>query len=160
MVNKAEVTLTVNGLKRSATVEPRMLLVDFLRHELGMTGTHIGCEHGVCGACTILLDGRTARSCLHFAVAVDGAEINTVEGIASQDQLHPIQEAFHQHHALQCGYCTPGFLMTTIELLKQNPNPDEAAIRRALTNNICRCTGYTNIIKAVAAAAAALQARD
>ncbi len=160
MVNKAEVTLTVNGRKRSATVEPRMLLVDFLRHELGMTGTHIGCEHGVCGACTILLDGRTARSCLHFAVAVDGAEINTVEGIASQDQLHPIQEAFHQHHALQCGYCTPGFLMTTIELLKQNPNPDEAAIRRALTNNICRCTGYTNIIKAVAAAAAALQARD
>ena len=160
MVNKAEVTLTVNGRKRSATVEPRMLLVDFLRHELGMTGTHIGCEHGVCGACTILLDGRTARSCLHFAVAVDGSEIDTVEGVASQDLLHPIQEAFHQHHALQCGYCTPGFLMTTIELLKQNPNPDEAAIRRALTNNICRCTGYTNIIKAVAAAAAALQARN
>ena len=160
MVNKAEVTLTVNGRKRSATVEPRMLLVDFLRHELGMTGTHIGCEHAVCGACTILLDGRTARSCLHFAVAVDGSEIDTVEGVASQDLLHPIQEAFHQHHALQCGYCTPGFLMTTIELLKQNPNPDEAAIRRALTNNICRCTGYTNIIKAVAAAAAALQARD
>jgi len=160
MVNKAEVTLTVNGRKRSATVEPRMLLVDFLRHELGMTGTHIGCEHGVCGACTILLDGRTARSCLHFAVAVDGSEIDTVEGVASQDLLHPIQEAFHQHHALQCGYCTPGFLMTTIELLKQNPNPDEAAIRRALTNNICRCTGYTNIIKAVSAAAAALQARD
>ena len=160
MVNKAEVTLTVNGRKRSATVEPRMLLVDFLRHELGMTGTHIGCEHGVCGACTILLDGRTARSCLHFAVAVDGSEIDTVEGVASQDLLHPIQEAFHQHHALQCGYCTPGFLMTTIELLKQNPNPDEAAIRRALTNNICRCTGYTNIIKAVAAAATALQARD
>ena len=159
MVNKAEVTLTVNGRKRSATVEPRMLLVDFLRHELGMTGTHIGCEHGVCGACTILLDGRTASSCLHFAVAVDGSEVNTVEGVASQDLLHPIQEAFHQHHALQCGYCTPGFLMTTIELLKQNPNPDEAAIRRALTNNICRCTGYTNIIKAVAAAAAALQAR-
>ena len=160
MVNKAELTLTVNGRKRSATVEPRMLLVDFLRHELGMTGTHIGCEHGVCGACTILLDGRTARSCLHFAVAVDGSEIDTVEGVASQDLLHPIQEAFHQHHALQCGYCTPGFLMTTIELLKQNPNPDEAAIRRALTNNICRCTGYTNIIKAVSAAAAALQARD
>ena len=160
MVNKAELTLTVNGRKRSATVEPRMLLVDFLRHELGMTGTHIGCEHGVCGACTILLDGRTARSCLHFAVAVDGSEVDTVEGVASQDLLHPIQEAFHQHHALQCGYCTPGFLMTTIELLKQNPNPDEAAIRRALTNNICRCTGYTNIIKAVAAAAAALQAQD
>lgn len=160
MVNKVEVNLTVNGRKRTGSVEPRMLLIDFLRHELGMTGTHIGCEHGVCGACTILLDGRTARSCLHFAVAVDGAEIDTVEGIASQDKLHPIQEAFHQHHALQCGYCTPGFLMTTIELLRKNPDPDEAAIRRALTNNICRCTGYVNIIKAVAAAAAALQAKN
>ena len=160
MVNKAEVTLTVNGRKRSATGEPRMLLVDFLRHELGMTGTHFGCEHGVCGACTILLAGRTARSCLHFAVAVDGSEVDTVEGVASQDLLHPIQEAFHLHQALQCGYCTPGFLMTTIELLKQNPNPEETAIRRAVTNNICRCTGYTNIIKAVAAAAAALQAQD
>lgn len=159
MPSKRDVTLTVNGRKRTATVEPRLLLVDFLRHELGMTGTHIGCEHGVCGACTVLLDGETARSCLHFAVAVDGAEIETVEGIAGRDQLHPIQEAFHQHHALQCGYCTPGFLMTTLELLKRNPDPDEAEIRQALTNNICRCTGYTNIVKAVTAAAAALRAQ-
>ena len=156
-----KISLSVNGTSYAdQEVEVRFTLADFLRQQLGLTGTHLGCEHGVCGACTVLLDGRTARSCLHFAVAVDGAEIDTVEGIASQDQLHPIQEAFHQHHALQCGYCTPGFLMTTIELLKQNPNPDEAAIRRALTNNICRCTGYTNIIKAVAAAAAALQARN
>ena len=157
MAGKRDVTLTVNGRARSGTVEPRLLLVDFLRHELGMTGTHIGCEHGVCGACTILLDGKTARSCLHFAVAVDGAKIETVEGIASRDALHPIQEAFHQNHALQCGYCTPGFLMTTIELLKRNPDPNEAEIRQALTNNICRCTGYENIVKAVAAAAAALR---
>ena len=159
MPSKRDVTLTVNGRKRTATVEPRLLLVDFLRHELGMTGTHIGCEHGVCGACTVLLDGETARSCLHFAVAVDGAEIETVEGIAGRGQLHPIQEAFHQHHALQCGYCTPGFLMTTLELLKRNPDPNEAEIRQALTNNICRCTGYTNIVKAVSAAAAALRAQ-
>jgi carbon-monoxide dehydrogenase small subunit len=160
MTGKTEVSVTVNGRKRHAMVEPRMLLVDFLRHELGMTGTHIGCEHGVCGACTVLLDGRTARSCLHFAVAVDGAEIETVEGMAGRDQLHPIQEAFHQHHALQCGYCTAGFLMTTVELLKRDPDPDEADIRRALTNNVCRCTGYANIIKAVAAAAAAIRAQS
>jgi aerobic-type carbon monoxide dehydrogenase small subunit (CoxS/CutS family) len=157
MANKIDVTLTVNGRERNAAVEPRLLLADFLRHALGMTGTHIGCEHGVCGACTVLLDGKTARSCLHFAVAVDGAEIETVEGIAGQDALHPIQEAFHQHHALQCGYCTPGFLMTTIEFLKRNPDPSEAEIRQALTNNICRCTGYENIVKAVAAAAKALR---
>lgn len=158
MSDKVEVTLTVNGQKRSALAEPRMLLVDFLRHELGLTGAHIGCEHGVCGACTILLDGRTARSCLHFAVAVDGAVIDTVEGMAGADELHPIQEAFHQNHALQCGYCTSGFLLTTLEFLRRNPDPDEAEIRRALTNNLCRCTGYTNIVKAVAAAAAAMRA--
>ena len=149
MVNKAEVTLTVNGRKRSATVEPRMLLVDFLRHELGMTGTHIGCEHGVCGACTILLDGRTARSCLHFAVAVDGSEVDTVEGVASQDLLHPIQEAFHQHHALQCGYCTPGMVMAAVSLLDEVPNPTEADVREGLEGNLCRCTGYHNIVRAV-----------
>ena len=154
MSEKVEITLTVNGQKRSALAEPRMLLADFLRHELGLRGTHIGCEHGVCGACTILLDGRTARSCLHFAIAVDGAVIDTVEGMASADNLHPIQEAFHQNHALQCGYCTSGFLLTTLEFLRRNPDPDEAEIRRALTNNLCRCTGYTNIVKAVAAAAA------
>ena len=158
MSEKVEITLTVNGQKRSALAEPRMLLADFLRHELGLRGTHIGCEHGVCGACTILIAGRTARSCLHFAIAVDGAVIDTVEGMASADDLHPIQEAFHQNHALQCGYCTSGFLLTTLEFLRRNPDPDEAEIRRALTNNLCRCTGYTNIVKAVAAAAAAMRA--
>ena len=160
MNDPVDFSLTVNGRKRNARIEPRLLLVDFLRHELGLTGTHIGCEHGVCGACTVLLDGRTARSCLHFAAAVDGAEIRTVEDIAETDSLHPIQEAFHQHHALQCGFCTPGFLMTTIELLENDPDPDEATIRRALTNNFCRCTGYTNIIKAVAAAAQALRGQE
>ena len=154
------VALKINGVERQVLAGATQTLLEVLRDQLGLTGSKRGCNQGVCGACTILLDGRTARSCLHFAVAVDGSEVDTVEGVASQDLLHPIQEAFHQHHALQCGYCTPGFLMTTIELLKNNPNPDEAAIRRALTNNICRCTGYTNIIKAVAAAAAALQAQD
>ena len=160
MTHRVDISLTVNGRKREARIEPRLLLADFLRHELGLTGTHIGCEHGVCGACTVLLDGRTARSCLHFAAAVDGAEVRTVEDIAGTETLHPIQEAFHQHHALQCGFCTPGFLMTTIELLENNADPDEAAIRRALTNNLCRCTGYTNIIKAVAAAAKTLREQE
>jgi carbon-monoxide dehydrogenase small subunit len=158
-MRKVAMTLTVNGRRRSAEVEPRLLLVDFLRHELGLTGTHVGCEQGVCGACTVLLDGRTARSCLHFAAAVDGADVRTVEGLAEGDALHPVQEAFHRHHALQCGYCTPGFLLTAIELLERDPEPDEAAIRRALTNNICRCTGYANIVRAVAAAAKALRER-
>ncbi|MDP7548288.1 MAG: (2Fe-2S)-binding protein [Alphaproteobacteria bacterium] len=160
MSDKVEVTLTVNGRKRSGLAEPRLLLADFLRHELGLRGAHIGCEHGVCGACTILIDGRTARSCLHFAVAVDGAVIDTVEGMAGLDALHPIQEAFHQNHALQCGYCTSGFLLTTLEFLRRNPDPDEAEIRRALTNNLCRCTGYSNIVKAVAEAAAAMRAGE
>ena len=150
---KADVNLSVNGRQYSATIESRLLLVDFLRHELGFMGTHIGCEHGVCGACTILLNGVTARSCLEFAVSADGSDIRTVEDMAGLEMLHPIQEAFHEHHALQCGYCTPGFLMTTLELLAENPNPDEVAIRRALTNNLCRCTGYVNIVKAVASAA-------
>lgn len=157
MTEKMEITLTVNGRARRLRVEPRRLLADVLRHELGLTGTHLGCEHGVCGACTVLLDGRSARSCLHFAAAVDGASIRTVEDIATTDALHPIQEAFHRHHALQCGYCTPGFLMTAVELLERDPDPDAATIRRSLTNNICRCTGYANIVKAVAAAAKALR---
>ena len=159
MTDHVDISLTVNGRRREARIEPRLLLADFLRHELGLTGTHIGCEHGVCGACTVLLDGRTARSCLQFAAAVGGAEIRTVEDIAGPETLHPIQEAYHQHHALQCGFCTPGFLMTTIELLENNPDPNEAEIRRALTNNLCRCTGYTNIVKAVAAAAKTLRER-
>jgi carbon-monoxide dehydrogenase small subunit len=158
MTAKVEVSLTINGETRRGLAEPRMLLADFLRHELGLTGAHIGCEHGVCGACTILIDGRTARSCLHFAVALDGAVIDTVEGLAGPDELHPIQEAFHRNHALQCGYCTSGFLLTTLEFLRRNPDPDESEVRRALTNNLCRCTGYANIVKAVTEAAAALRA--
>ena len=157
MAEKVQVTLKVNGREATSAIEPRLLLADFLRHELALKGTHIGCEHGVCGACTVLIDGRTARSCLHFAVAVQGCEIDTVEGVADGDRLNPIQEAFHRNHALQCGYCTPGFLMTVTELLRRNPDPDEAEIREALTNNVCRCTGYHNIVKAVAEAAKAMR---
>lgn len=152
-MSKVEVRLTVNGTEYVRSVEPRYLLVDFLRRELGLTGTHIGCEQGVCGACTVLLDGQTARSCLHFAVQVSGSEITTIEGVSAEASLSPIQDAFHRNHALQCGYCTPGFVLTTVELLRQNPSPDETEIRRGLTNNVCRCTGYVNIIKAVAEAA-------
>ncbi|MXV88644.1 MAG: (2Fe-2S)-binding protein [Acidimicrobiales bacterium] len=157
MTGEQEVTVTVNGRRHESRVEPRRLLVDYLRHDLGLTGTHIGCEQGVCGACTVLLDGRTARSCLHFAVAVDGSDIRTVEDLADLDALHPIQEMFHQKHALQCGFCTPGFLLTAVELLESSPDPDEAAIREALMNNVCRCTGYANIVDAVAEAAVELR---
>lgn len=157
MTDEYEVTVTVNGRSRASRVEARRLLADFLRHDLGLTGTHIGCEQGVCGACTVLLDGRTARSCLHFAVAVDGSDIRTVEDLADLDELHPIQEMFHQEHALQCGFCTPGFLLTAVELLESTPDPDEATIREALMNNVCRCTGYANIVDAVAEAAVQLR---
>jgi len=157
MTGEHEVTVTVNGRSRRSRVEPRRLLVDYLRHDLGLTGTHIGCEQGVCGACTVLLDGRTARSCLHFAVAVDGSDIRTVEDLADLDELHPIQEMFHQKHALQCGFCTPGFLLTAVELLESSPDPDEAAIREALMNNVCRCTGYANIVDAITEAAVELR---
>ena len=157
MTDEYEVTVTVNGRNRASRVEARRLLADFLRHDLGLTGTHIGCEQGVCGACTVLLDGRTARSCLHFAVAVDGSDIRTVEDLADLDELHPIQEMFHQKHALQCGFCTPGFLLTAVELLEGTPDPDEAVIREALMNNVCRCTGYANIVDAVTEAAVQLR---
>ena len=157
MTNDSEVTITVNGRSRRSRVEPRRLLVDYLRHDLGLTGTHIGCEQGVCGACTVLLDGRTARSCLHFAVAIDGSDIRTVEDLADLGELHPIQEMFHQKHALQCGFCTPGFLLTTVELLERNADPDEATIRETLMNNVCRCTGYANIVDAVTEAAVELR---
>lgn len=153
-----EITLSVNGKRISRAVEPRYLLADFLRHELGLKGAHIGCEHGVCGACTVLINGRTARSCLHFAVDVAGVELTTVEGLVDEnDRLDPIQRAFHENHALQCGFCTPGFLLTTHEFLQRNPSPTHEEVREALTNNICRCTGYANIVKAVLAAAAALR---
>ena len=154
MTQTLPVTITVNEKTYTRAVEPRLLLSDFLRHELGLTGTHVGCEHGVCGACTILFDGESARSCLMFAIQADGHSITTVEGLApSSDQLHPIQQAFWEAHGLQCGYCTPGILMTLVPFLKQTPNPTEDEIRHALSGNLCRCTGYQHIVDAVKLAA-------
>ena len=151
---KRSIRVSVNEREYTREVEPRLLLSDFLRHELGLTGTHVGCEHGVCGACTILLDGESVRSCLMFAVQADDHEITTVEGLAkSTDQLHPIQQSFWEAHGLQCGYCTPGILMTLVPFLKQNPNPSEDDIRHALSGNLCRCTGYQHIVDAVKLAA-------
>ena len=148
----ANVEVTVNGVRHRRAVEPRLLLSDFLRHELGLTGTHVGCEHGVCGACTVLLDGDAVRSCLMFAVQADGHEVTTVEGLApagGEGPLHPLQAAFRETHALQCGFCTPGFLMTLVPFLRDHPSPDEREIREALSGNLCRCTGYQNIVAAV-----------
>ena len=154
MTQTFPITVTVNEKDYRREVEPRMLLSDFLRHELGLTGTHVGCEHGVCGACTILIDGESARSCLMFAVQADGHNITTVEGLATdKDNLHPLQQAFWEAHGLQCGYCTPGILMTMIPFLKQNPDPSEDEIRHALSGNLCRCTGYQHIVDAVKLAA-------
>jgi carbon-monoxide dehydrogenase small subunit len=151
----SRVELKVNGVARSAETEPRTLLSDFLRHDLGLTGTHVGCEHGVCGACTVLLDGEPVRSCLIFAVQAAGHEVTTVEGLTpSPDALHPLQQAFWESHALQCGFCTPGFLMTLVPFLEENPDPSEAEIRQALSGNLCRCTGYQHIVDAVKLAAA------
>ena len=130
-------------------MEPRLTLADFLRNELDLTGTHLGCEHGVCGACTILVDGEAVRSCLMLAVQADGATMMTVEGLANGDELHPLQVAFHENHALQCGFCTPGFLMTAYAFLRDNPNPTEAEVRTGISGNICRCTGYASIVKAI-----------
>jgi aerobic-type carbon monoxide dehydrogenase small subunit (CoxS/CutS family) len=152
-----EISLTVNGQTYTRAVEPRLLLSDFLRQSLGLTGTHVGCEHGVCGACTVLLEGRAVRSCLLFAIQCDGASITTVEGLARQDgELHPLQEAFRECHGLQCGFCTPGFLMTLVPYLTEHPAPTEAEIREALSGNLCRCTGYQNIVRAVQTAARAM----
>jgi carbon-monoxide dehydrogenase small subunit len=154
MRQRFPVNVTVNGVSYQRSVEPRLLLSDFLRHELGLTGTHVGCEHGVCGACTILLDGESVRSCLMFAVQVDGHNITTVEGLAKdKDNLHPLQQAFWEAHGLQCGYCTPGILMTLVPFLKQNPEPTEDEIRHAISGNLCRCTGYQHIVDAVKLAA-------
>jgi aerobic carbon-monoxide dehydrogenase small subunit len=148
------ITVTVNGKRHEATVPVRVTLADFLRHQLGLTGTHLGCEHGVCGACTILLDGYSVRSCLMLAVQADGHEILTVEGIATDAAtLHPLQQAFHEHHGLQCGFCTPGILTTLIELLRDNPDPTEEDIRIGISGNLCRCTGYQNIVTAALDAA-------
>ncbi len=148
-----DLTLTVNGAKHQQEVEPRLLLSDFLRHELGLTGTHVGCEHGVCGACTVLIGDRPVRSCLMFAVQADGLDITTVEGLGTVENLHPLQEAFWEAHGLQCGFCTPGFLMTLIPFLKENPEPSEKEIREAISGNLCRCTGYQHIVDAVKLAA-------
>jgi aerobic-type carbon monoxide dehydrogenase small subunit (CoxS/CutS family) len=147
------VELTVNGQVLRGQTEPRTLLSDFLRHDLGLYGTRVGCEQGACGACTVLMDGAIVRSCLTFAVQADGATLETVEGLADGDELHPIQAAFHKTHGLQCGFCTPGFLLATKALLEEQPNPSEPEIREYLNGNICRCTGYTGIVAAVKEAA-------
>ncbi|WP_424830227.1 (2Fe-2S)-binding protein [Ruegeria sp.] len=149
MIGKTQISLTVNGEAFDAYVEPRMLAADFLRDELGLTGTHVGCEHGVCGACTITLNGTSARSCLMLAVQLDGMDVQTVEGLGTTRRMHRIQEAFREHHALQCGFCTPGFLMTVRDVLDTLPLRDDEEIRDALSGNICRCTGYDHIVKAV-----------
>src|SRR5215467_5491398 len=157
-MSKKPTRVTVNGKAHARLVESRLTLADFLRHELGLTGTHLGCEHGVCGACTILLDGKSARSCLMLAVQVDGHEILTIEGIApSADKLHPLQEAFRDNHGLQCGFCTPGMLTTLLEFLRDNPDPTEQEVRIAISGNLCRCTGYQGIVNAALDAAKRLQ---
>jgi carbon-monoxide dehydrogenase small subunit len=157
MAEPRTIRLTVNGAPREGRAEPRKLLSDFIREDLALTGTHVGCEHGICGACTVLVNGEAARSCLMLAVQADGAEILTVEGLARDGQLHPLQEAFWEHHGLQCGFCTPGMLLTAYDFLKENPSPTEAEIREALSAVLCRCTGYQGIIKAVEAAAPKLR---
>jgi carbon-monoxide dehydrogenase small subunit len=158
MTQLVNVSLNVNGTNYERSVEPRMLLSDFIREELGLTGTHVGCEHGVCGACTILFDGQPVRSCLMFAVQANGHELVTVEGLGSPENLHPVQDAFREAHGLQCGYCTPGILLTVIPFLEENPDPSEAEIREALAGNLCRCTGYQHIVDAVLLAAEKLRA--
>ena len=151
-----EIALTVNGALHQSNVDPRRLLVYFLREELGLKGTNVGCDTSSCGACTVLLDGESVKSCTVLAVQADGSDVTTIEGLAAAgDELHPVQQAFHEHHALQCGYCTPGFVLATVSLLKEYPDPSEEEIRRGLEGNLCRCTGYHNIVRAVEAAARA-----
>jgi len=153
-----DVGVTVNGTRYERTVEPRLLLSDFLRHNLGLTGTHVSCEHGVCGSCTILFDGQPVRSCLMFAVQANGHEILTVEGLGTPENLHPLQEAFWEAHSVQCGFCTPGILMTLVPFLEGNPNPNEDEIRAAISGNLCRCTGYQHIVDGVKLAAQKMSA--
>ena len=153
----ADVTLIVNGERRQLAVEPRKTLADVLREDCRLTGTHLGCEHGVCGACTVLLDGRAVRSCLVFSVQADGAEVTTIEGLAAGDELTPVQAAFQEEHGLQCGFCTPGFVVSITAYLRDNPDPTEDDIRDALSGNLCRCTGYQGIIRAVRQAAETLR---
>ena len=149
MMRQRTMQLRVNGRAYERTVDVRLTLADLLREELNLTGTHLGCEHGICGACTILLNGEAVRSCLLLAVQADGASLMTVEGLAPGETLHPLQQAFHEHHALQCGFCTPGFLMTAYAFLQETPNPTEAQVREAIGGNICRCTGYAPIVQAI-----------
>jgi len=153
MIDKSSITLTINGCAHKIAVEPRRTLVDAIRENCGQTGTHIGCEHGVCGACTVIVDGAPVRACLMFAVQADGKAIRTVEGLAQGDHLHPMQQAFMDHHGLQCGFCTPGFLMLAVGVLEREPDISDADLIDVLSSNLCRCTGYQNIIKAVRAAA-------
>jgi len=153
MSNSFNIALIVNHQRYERSVEPRMLLSDFLRHELGLTGTHVGCEHGVCGACTVLFDGQPVRSCLIFAVQAHGHEILTIEALGTMDKLHPLQESFMEAHGLQCGFCTPGILMTLVPFMESHPHPTEEEIRKAISGNICRCTGYQHIVDAVKLAA-------
>ena len=158
MTDTRTIAVTVNGSRFDLEVETRLTLVDCLRHHIGLSGTHVGCEHGVCGACTVLFDGQAVRSCLMFAVQADGAMVTTVEGLASENgQLHPLQQAFHDNHGLQCGFCTPGVLMTLLEFLQHNPAPTEAEVREALSGNLCRCTGYQGIVAAALDAAGRLR---
>ncbi len=158
MTDKHDITLTINGRDHAITVDARRTLADAIRDHCGQTGTHVGCEHGVCGSCTVLLDGTPVRSCLMFAVQCEGKAIRTVEGLADGDELHPLQKSFTTHHALQCGFCTPGFLMLAVGLLEREPDISDDDLVDALSSNLCRCTGYANIIKAVRAAAAELKA--
>lgn len=159
-ITPRRIRVTINGTSHERNVEPRLSLADFLRHELLLTGTHVGCEHGVCGACSVIVDSVPARACLMLAVQADGAEVETVEGLAAADgSLHPLQEAFREHHGLQCGFCTPGMLMTLKALLQDQPDADEAAVREAISGNICRCTGYQGIVDAALDAAAQLRGR-
>jgi aerobic-type carbon monoxide dehydrogenase small subunit (CoxS/CutS family) len=155
MTETHAIKIVVNAVSYERSVEPRLLLSDFLRHTLGLTGTHVGCEHGVCGACTVLIDGDSARACLFFAVQADGSRIETVESLGTIDQLSPLQQAFREHHALQCGFCTPGMLMTCVDLLKKYPLATDDQIRDGLSGNLCRCTGYEHIVRAVRAVVAA-----
>jgi len=159
MASKRGVNLTVNGKPHAVSIEPRRTLADVLRDDCGLTGTHLGCEHGVCGACTVLVDGKPVRSCLMFGVQAEGKEIRTVEGLADGDTLHPLQQAFWENHGLQCGFCTPGFLMLAAGALEENPDMSDDEIKDVLSSNLCRCTGYQNIIKAVRIAARELRAR-
>lgn len=158
-MTEIRITMTVNGESRRGTVEARRSLADFLRDDCGLTGTHLGCEHGVCGACTIMLNGRAVRSCLVLAVQADGAQVTTIEGLAVDGKLNPVQQAFRDNHGLQCGFCTPGFIVSATALLEANPDPTEQEIREGLSGNLCRCTGYQGILKAVRQAAETARAQ-